>query len=92
MNADFKGIWKAYGQFHQPSIIRERMIIARGLDSEDTKESAKYVRPVLLCPSLRLEETDKAVRRVPRTRPPKVSTAGRLVMSMTGGKEGGGRG
>jgi hypothetical protein len=48
------------------------MIIARGLDSEDTEASAKYIGSALSCPSLRLEETDKAVRRLPTNEPPKM--------------------
>jgi hypothetical protein len=38
------------------------MIIAGGLDSEDTEASAQCIRSALLCPSLRPEEADKAVR------------------------------
>ena len=81
-----------YGQFHPPSIIWECRIITKGLYSEDTEASAKYVRSALLCPSLRLEETDRAVRTLPRTAPPKMSTAGMLAVSMTKGKEEAGRG
>jgi hypothetical protein len=84
----FQGNRETYGQFHWPSIIRERAIIAGDLDSEDTEASAKDARSALLCPSLRLEETGKVVRRVPRTAPPKTSAA----WTMTEGKEGADRG
>jgi hypothetical protein len=60
-----------YRQFRWPCVIWERMIIARGLDSEDTEASARYARSALSCSSLRLEETDKAVRRLPKNEPPK---------------------
>jgi hypothetical protein len=70
----FKGNAETYHQFHRPSIIWERTIIARGLYSEDTEASAKYVRLGLSYPSLRLEATDKAVRRIPKNEPPKMLT------------------
>jgi hypothetical protein len=40
----FRGDAEAYHQFHCPSVIWKRMIIARGLDSEDTKASEEYTR------------------------------------------------
>jgi hypothetical protein len=73
-----------YRQFHRPSIIRECMIIGRGLDSKDTEASAKYVRSALPWPSLRLEETDKAMRRLPKNKLPEMSTGVALTISMKG--------
>jgi hypothetical protein len=61
------------------------MIIARGLDSEDTKASEKYVRSALSWPSW-LEETDKALRRLPMIEPPKLLATGSLIISMMKGK------
>jgi hypothetical protein len=66
------------------------MIIARSLDSEDTEASSKYVRSALLCPSLRLEGTDKAVKRIPKTEPAKAPTGVTLIISLM--KPGGGPG
>jgi hypothetical protein len=59
----------AYHQFHPSSVIWEGMIVARGLDREDTQAPGEYGRSVLLYPSLRLEETGKAVRRLPMNEP-----------------------
>jgi hypothetical protein len=64
------------------------MIIARGLDSEDTKGSAKYISSALLWPSLMLEEIDKAMRRVPKNEPPEARSWVTLIISMMKDQEG----
>jgi hypothetical protein len=83
----FRGNLETYRQFRGLSIIRERMIIATGLDSEDTEASAKCIRSGLLCASLRLEGTDKAVRRLPKNEPLKTSAGVCVIISLMRGKE-----
>jgi hypothetical protein len=68
-----------YHQFHRSSVIWEGMIIARGLDSEDTKASGEYCS-ALSCPALRLEETGKAVRRLPKNAPLNMLTWMRFII------------
>jgi hypothetical protein len=83
----FQGNKETYRHFHKPSIIQERTIIGRGLDRHDTEASAKYVGSALVSRSLMLEETDKAVNRLPMNKPPKMSTAVTSTSSMMKGKE-----
>jgi hypothetical protein len=82
---------ETYHQFHRPSVTWERMIIGGGLDSENTEGSDKYVRSVLSCPSLRLKETDKAVRRPPKNEPPKTLTRVTFNVSMKERESGSGK-
>jgi hypothetical protein len=81
-----------YCNFQWPSIIWEGMIIARDLDSESTKASDEHGGSVLSWPSLRPEETDKAVMSSPKNAPPKTSSRGPVIISMVKGMKGKGKG
>jgi hypothetical protein len=84
-----RGDAETYHQFHRPPVIWERMIIARGLDSDDTKASDEYIRSALSGASLRLGEANRAVRRLPKNAPPKRLTRVTFIISTMKGRVGG---